>query len=175
MVRLIFVSVILIFLSACSTKPVYLNGVDHNSGEHSVFHSNCNSACTKKVDEFIKDDRGLLDSSILPAFIHTVDGTKGGNNYDCFECVVKKSPPYFNVTWDSSYNIFVKSGIHNLEVGVNDFKYPYNDPRQITISTESGHNYFIGSVSISKPNAMWTPVVVDLTDGKVIFPKISPW
>lgn len=175
--KLVATSIFVILASSCAiqSSPTLLNENGASIENSSILTSECDSKCSKLVDSFIPSKRGLLDFSILPAKLHVINGQKGNKNNTCLDCAVGKSFPYFNSTWDMSYHVAVNPGQNEIVVGCNNARYPKIEPKKLVLNLEKRKNYFLGSLVSPDGVSDWTPVVVDLSAKKVIYPKSKPW
>jgi len=175
MVRVLLLSSL--FLLGCSSTPskIQLFGdVSQEDPNNSVLTSECDSACNKLLKSQFTFFTPLLNPGVGSAILNEIDGKPGGTTTSCLDCR-NTARNIYNESGNYGFEIRLGSGNHSLTVSKDDYRSSFAENIPIMLFTKQAHRYFIGNISRSVNSPEWSPVIVDTTDMKVIYPTSAPW
>ncbi len=166
-----------LFLLGCSSTPskIQLFGdallEDPNN---SVLTSECDSACNKLLKSQFVFFTPLLNPGVGSAILNEIDGKPGNTTTSCLDCR-NTARNIYNESGNYGFEIRLSSGRHELKLSKDDYRSSFSENIPIILITKQAHRYFIGNISRSVNSSEWSPVIVDTTDMKIIYPTSAPW
>jgi len=172
--RKILLLVIPVFLSACSTKPINL-APNIPESTRVQFTSTCETDCQQAVmDKFgYEPNNNIWGNSmfIKEALVVSINNRYGPNNhYD--------PRGVYNSTANGKFQIYDAPGETKSLVRAAPIWSAPKSEQSISFQTKTGHKYFLGNLRFRESiftarlpiQYRWLPLVVDLSEMKVIHP-----
>jgi len=177
--RFTLVSIILVLLTGCSTKPVKLHeSTNINSSDFSYIVSECSKECEQAVQS-----EGQFNDAISPAFgtsisnitIQSVNEKEGTTNFTS-DCGGSNSYNVLNSYWDWSFNLEVEPGISVVDVLLSDCNIVNPNKYKLKLDLKASHRYALIAVSRKVKGSgfydnqaiEWYPVLYDYNSAKIL-------
>jgi hypothetical protein len=174
MVRVLLLSLFLLGCSSTPSKIQLFGDALLEDPNNSVLTSECDSACNKLLKSQFVFFTPLLNPGVGSAILNEIDGKPGNTTTSCLDCR-NTARNIYNESGNYGFEIRLSSGRHELKLSKDDYRSSFSENIPIILITKQAHRYFIGNISRSVNSSEWSPVIVDTTDMKIIFPTSAPW
>lgn len=174
MFRIILICLV---LSSCASDPKinqYAGGAVKGDKNLSLITSVCDSECDSLVKSKIEYFVPWLIRSVQSAILNEIDAKGGPNSARCLDCPSSMRNVY-NEPGNYGFHIYIPSGKHTFKISKNYYQSNFDEKYPVTIETEDDHSYFIGNIFKDSTYSEWSPVIVDTTALKVLYPTKQPW
>lgn len=164
-------------LMACASSPsgiIFLSSTEPGASDNSILISRCNLECNELLKSAFVFETPTLFPVVAPAIINAIDGITGSVTIKCELCAHTATEIY-NDPDKFGFEIHLPPGEHLVHTSKNHLQSSFAENVPVAFDSRPGHRYFIGNITQTFEGDTWSPVVVDLTEGVVIYPDSPPW
>lgn len=155
-----------VVICGCATQPQYL----YDQSDLSIKPAILTSYGKRDAKKIIKAELGSAPGLDV-AIMYSVNGIKGDTNWMDFKNLMNTN------LWDFSFEHHVLPGNQIIMMGLNHYRDLSRPVYPLNFEAVSGNKYYVAHLIKERPKLtyVWTPVVVNLTTKKLVFPANNDW